>query len=125
MVQNGWQYEVWGTSEDPNTWLEQNITLLAQGTQTPQRKLKRRDVPKQIQQIKEEVKKAKDLTQRHGEQFYDFVLPQAHQQQQQQQVPAYGGGQMMQMGGVGGFFGGGGQQAQPSTSGYSVTGLRE
>jgi hypothetical protein len=48
MVKSGWLYEVWGTSEDPSTWLEQNITLLAQGTQTPQRKLKRREVPKQI-----------------------------------------------------------------------------
>jgi hypothetical protein len=31
MVKNGWMYEVWGTSEDPSTWLEQNITLLAKG----------------------------------------------------------------------------------------------
>lgn len=31
MVQNGWLYEVWGASEDPNTWLEQNITLLNKG----------------------------------------------------------------------------------------------
>jgi hypothetical protein len=48
MVKSGWLYEVWGTSEDPSTWLEQNVTLLAQGTQTPQRKLKRREVPKQM-----------------------------------------------------------------------------
>ena len=31
MVKSGWMYEVWGTSEDPSTWLEQNITLLAKG----------------------------------------------------------------------------------------------
>lgn len=28
MVQNGFQYEVWGSSDDPSSWLEQNITLL-------------------------------------------------------------------------------------------------
>ena len=122
MVQNGWQYDVWGTSQDPTTWLEQNITLLAQGQQTPQRKLKRREVPKQIQLIKEQVQKAKELTLLHGQQFYDFALP--HAQQQQQQVPAGGGGQMMQMGGGGGF-GGTGLQAQPNTSGFSVIGLRD
>ena len=31
MVKNGWFYEVWGASEDPNTWVEQNITLLKLG----------------------------------------------------------------------------------------------
>jgi hypothetical protein len=27
-VFNGWHYKVWGASDDPTTWLEQNITLL-------------------------------------------------------------------------------------------------
>jgi hypothetical protein len=39
MVHNGWLYEVWGASEDPSTWLEQNITLLKKGKEPPQRKL--------------------------------------------------------------------------------------
>jgi len=46
MIKSGWQYAVWGNSADPSTWFEQNITLLAQGRQTPQRQLKRREIEK-------------------------------------------------------------------------------
>ena len=47
MRKNGWHYEVWGTSEDPSTWFEQNVTLLDKGIQTPQRQLKRIEVTKE------------------------------------------------------------------------------
>jgi hypothetical protein len=43
MVKSGWFYDVWGASEDPDTWLEQNITLLKEGKSPPQRKLNRRE----------------------------------------------------------------------------------
>lgn len=100
MRKNGWHYEVWGTSEDPSTWFEQNVTLLDKGIQTPQRQLKRIEVTKEKNVINEEVKKAKELSNRHGQQFYDFFLSQS-----QQQVSGTNGSQMMQMGG-GGAFGG-------------------
>ena len=43
MVKSGGSDEVWGASEDPDTWLEQNITLLKEGKSPPQRKLNRRE----------------------------------------------------------------------------------
>ena len=120
-VKNGWLYEVWGSSVEPCTWVEQNITLLARGQQTPQRKLKRYEVPKQIEQIQEEYKRGKELTQRQGQQFFDYAIPQAPQQQ----MPANDRGLIMQMGGGGGIFGGVGLHAQSSTSGFNVSGMRD
>lgn len=100
MRKNGWHYEVWGTSEDPSSWFEQNITLLGKGQQTPQRQMKRIKIPNEINVIVEQVKSAKELSKRHGEQFYDFFLPQSRAQ-----VSGADGIQMMQMGGGGGFGG--------------------
>jgi hypothetical protein len=53
-------YEVWGTSDDPSSWFCQ-ITLLSRAMLTIQRKLKRYEVPKQIQMIVEEDKRPKEL----------------------------------------------------------------
>lgn len=42
-LSNGWQYEVWGTSDDASTWFERNITL----SNAPKRRLRRvlKDAP--------------------------------------------------------------------------------
>ena len=74
MVKSGWFYDVWGASEDPDTWLEQNITLLKEGKSPPQRKLNRREELKEREQIVEEIKKSKALAMRHGQQFIDFPI---------------------------------------------------
>ena len=74
MVKNGWHYKVWGASDDPTTWLEQNISLLEQGQTPPQRKLKRREVFKPEDLVVDEVKKSKDLTLSQGQPFVDFAL---------------------------------------------------
>ena len=115
MVQNGWHYEVWGASDDPSTWLEQNITLLQKGQQTPQRKLQRRQVTKQMKQVVEEVEKAKNLTQRHGVTFYDSTISQAKDQLFCGQMHISGGDEPD----------GTGIAPKSTSSGYLVLGLRD
>lgn len=64
MNKNGWQYAVWGSSADPSTWYEQNITLLNQGHQPPQRQLQRREVTKLEREVIEQRQRSEDLTNR-------------------------------------------------------------
>ena len=49
-VKNGWLYAVWGTSRDPNTWVEQNTSLEG----APKRQLKREEVLKLEKDVIEE-----------------------------------------------------------------------
>lgn len=50
-----------GTSVDPSTWFSQNITLLANGSNPPQRTLKRSEIPKQINEFVQQVTKSNEL----------------------------------------------------------------
>ena len=56
-VKNGWKYAVWGSTSDPSSWFEQNVTL--QGS--PQRQLRRRVVMKPHNVIVEEQQSAFEL----------------------------------------------------------------